>query len=152
MTPVEPTARTPHRMKPQRSIRLIRYTINQIALLFKIQMALSFNLKFKLKMKHSYHLMALHKYEDHHTRRGIRKSEVKRSERERKKLRAKQIVTRKKKRSLENSRAYANGDEQVKGSKPKLYFVFEGSKPITISIKYLFIFLKLSFVVYFVLH
>ena len=34
-----------------------------------------------------------------------------RSERERKKLRAKEIVTRKKKRSLENSRAYANGDE-----------------------------------------
>ena len=37
MTPVEPTTRTPHRMKPQRSIRLIRYMINQIALLFKIQ-------------------------------------------------------------------------------------------------------------------
>ena len=37
MTPVEPTAKTSHRMKPQRSIRLIRYTINQIALLFKIQ-------------------------------------------------------------------------------------------------------------------
>ena len=112
MTPVVPTTRTPHRMKPQRSIRLIRYTINQIALLFKIQMALSFNLKFKLKMKHSYHLMALHKYEDHHTRRGDQeKSEVKRSEREREKLRAKQIVTRNKKRSLENSRAYAYGDE-----------------------------------------
>ena len=61
-------------------------------------------------MKQSYHLMALHKYEDHHTRRG-RKSEVKRSERERKKLRAKEIVTRKKKRNLQNSRAYANGDE-----------------------------------------